>query len=284
MRHSIVRKNLSAYLDKELPPDKSQEIADHLESCDSCPRRLQQILQGMTVTGYFENPQWHGKERVWNKIQRRRAKFGEKATEQSTVWRMELSRRFIGLRPAFAVAILALLLFANTLVYFKSQRFQYQRAQINWIPSYAIDFSLFLDALVQGEPTADFDKRYESEISSYDRAGSKLPFKLASFTGLPESFQLREVRLLKSACCRSVQFICQKNQKYVIIFQQPSGHPLVFGNYRLERLEIAGRSFHRVKAGRWTALNWEGLESQFVAVGELNEADLAAIVQAVTPI
>ena len=284
MRHAIVRKNLSAYLDNELPPEKLQEIAVHLEGCDTCATRLQQIQEGKAVTAYFESPQWHGEEEVRNNIQHSRASIFEKATEESRVSRITFSRRFVGARPAFAVAILALLAIANATVYFKSGKLQYQQVQIDWIPSYAFDFGLYLDALVQGEATTDFDKRYESEISTYERAGSNLPFKLASFTGLPETFKLREVRLLKSACCRSVQFVCQKNKKCVIIFQQPSGHPLMFGNYRLERLQIAGRSCHRVKAGGWTALNWEGMESQFVAVGKLNEADLVAIVQAVTPI
>ncbi|MFQ5641607.1 MAG: hypothetical protein ACE5IR_26835 [bacterium] len=198
--------------------------------------------------------------------------------------RSQFLQRLIHPKPAFAFAVLAILFAANWLTNIKQEGFQYQQARVDWIPNYVFDYGLYLDALIAGESPGAFDKRYDSQMASFEQARSQTTFRLASFTRMPKTFQLREVRLLKSACCRSVQFVCSKNSMPVVIFQQPKGHPVTFGNYPLERMQINGRVFHRVKAGSWTALSWEGADSQFVGVGEMNEVDMTAIVFAVTPL
>ena len=40
-----VRELLSAYVDGELPPDRSAEVADHLASCDACAREYEATLE-----------------------------------------------------------------------------------------------------------------------------------------------------------------------------------------------------------------------------------------------
>ena len=283
MKHVFVKQNLSAYLDSELSKERRQEIASHLKSCESCRKELREIQKGKAITTYFEEPDWQGTERLWQIIQRSKISAPEKISSINSEMRHSaLLERLIHPRPAFAIAILVILFGVNLFINLKDAKFQYQQAQVDWTPSYVFDYGLYLDALIAGIPPLEFERRYESQSASYEEARSKATFRLASFTRMPETFQLQEVRLLKNACCRSVQFDCLNNSSGVIIFQQPKGHPVTFGNYPLERFYLNGQLCHRIKAGGWTALSWEGSDSQFVAIGEINEEDMAAIVLVVT--
>jgi len=285
MKHAFVKKNLSAYLDDELPQSRMQEIAFHLKSCESCRKEVEEIREGKTATAYFEQPDWPGTERLWENIQRRKSWTTEKIKVRSvTTKRSDLFQRLIHPKPSLALLVFAILFMANWLINIKSEKFQYQLASIDWTPSYAFDYGLYLDALIEDESPREFDQRYESKRASYEHVGSQIPFRLASFTRMPDTFQLQEVRLLKNACCRSVQFRCLKNTKAITIFQQPKGHPVAFGKYPLQSLQINGQLCHKVQAGSWTALSWEGQDSQLVAIGEMNEADMAAIMTAVMPL
>lgn len=283
MKHVFVKKNLSAYLDSELSKERRQEIASHLKSCESCRKELREIQKGKAITTYFEEPDWQGTERLWQIIQRSKISTPEKISTINSATRHSAPlERLIHPRPAFAIAILVILLGVNLFINLKGDRSQYQQARLDWTPSYVFDYGLYLDALIAGMPPLEFERRYESQSTSYEDARSQATFRLVSFTRMPETFQLQEVRLLKNACCRSVQFDCLNNSSGVIIFQQPKGHPVTFGNYLLDKIQLNGRLFHRVRAGKWTALSWEGQDSQFVAIGEINDASMTAIVFAVT--
>ena len=285
MKHGFTQKNLSAYLDAELAPDKVQKIELHLQSCESCLRELQEIQSGKAVTAYFENPDWQGTEALWQNIQRLKIstpKTGD--VKNLKTKRTDLWQKFIHPLPAFAIAVFLILFGINLFSNLKQKKFQYQRVQLDQTLSYGFDYGLYLDALVAGSPAIEFERRYESQRASYEQARSQITFRLASFNQMPETFQLQEVRLLKNACCRSVQFVCLVNLRDVIIFQQPKGHPVTFGNYPLERIELNGQMYHRIKTGKWTALSMQLKESQFMAIGEMNESDIAAIIFAITTI
>lgn len=285
MKHYIVKENLSAYLDGELQQEKIQELEVHLKNCKSCQRELQEIRQGKSLTAYFEKPDWQDTERLWENIQGNKSLYSEKTIDRNVVTkRTDFLQRLPHPRPAFAIVVLAVLIFANLFINIKHDKFQYQPARIDWTPSYVFDYGLYLDALIASEAPREFDRRYESRKATYENAGSQIPFRLASFTRMPKTFQLQEVRLLKNACCRSVQFLFSKNSMLIAIFQQPKGHPVTFGRYPLERTEFNGRLCHRVKASPWTALSWEDRDSHFVAIGEMNEAVMASIMFSITPI
>ena len=284
MKHGFTQKNLSAYLDAELTPDKVRKIELHLQSCESCLRELQEIQLGKAVTTCFENPDWQGTEALWQNIQRLKISTPEGDVKNLETKRTDLWQRLTHPRPAFAIAVLLILFGINLFSNLKQKKFQYQRVQLDQTLGYGFDYSLYLDALVAGSPAIEFERRYESQQASYEQARSQTTFRLASFTHMPKTFQLREVRLLKNACCRSVQFSCLENSREVIIFQQPKGHPVTFGNYPLERIELNGQMYHRIKTGKWTVLSMQLKESQFMAIGEMNESDIAAIIFAITTI
>ncbi|MDR7402444.1 MAG: anti-sigma factor [Armatimonadota bacterium] len=43
MTHSRLVRQLSAYLDRELPPDDEQEVREHLAGCDACQEELRRL-------------------------------------------------------------------------------------------------------------------------------------------------------------------------------------------------------------------------------------------------
>lgn len=282
MQHYFARKNLSAYLDGELDHKKSQALELHLNGCASCPRELQEIRKGKMLTAYFEMPEWQDTKRIWENLQSRMISVSERSLFQNKGLELsDLLKSLLPPQPGFAATVLAFLFVANLLIILKPQEFRYQPALVDWEPCYAFDYGLYLDALIEGVAPREFEKRYESKKASYEKAGLEITFRLASFARLPETFHLEELRLLKNACCRSVEFLYLKNSSPIAIFQQPKGHPITFGRYPLETFQLDRRWCHRVNAGSWKALSWEGHDSQFVAIGEMNEADMATIILAV---
>ncbi|MFQ5822682.1 MAG: anti-sigma factor family protein [bacterium] len=282
MWHYLLRKNFSAYLDGELDQEKSQALEVHLNGCASCQRELQEIRKGKMFTAYYEMPEWRDTKRMWQNLQSHMISVSERSIFQNDgLLLTDLFKDLLPVRPVFAAMVLAVLFVANLFIILKPQEFQYQRALVDWEPSYAFDYGLYLDALIEGVPPHEFEKRYESKKASYETAGSEITFRLASFSRLPETFHLEEMRLLKNACCRSVQFLYLKNSIPIAIFQQPKGHPITFGGYPLETFQVEGQWCHRVKAGPWKALSWEGKDSRFVAIGEMNDADMVTIILAV---
>lgn len=283
MRHYFSKKNLSAYLDGELSQKRVQEIEAHLQRCVSCQRDLQEIREGKNATAYFSKPPWFHSQHLWTRIQR--AKNPEYETPTVRVAATGWSRLFepvVSFRPLFAAMLLVFLLAANLFVALNADKPHYQQAAVDWTPSYAFDYGLYLDALIQGEQPLEFEERYESRRANDDDLGSQITFRLASFSRLPRTFEFQEIRLLKNACCRSVQFVYSKNAAPVAVFQQPKGHPVSFGRYPLETLPLQGRRCHIIRAGRWKGLMWEGEDSQFVAIGEMNESEMATLLKAVT--
>jgi len=284
MKHYIVKESLSAYLDGELQQEKMQELEMHLKNCNSCQRELQEIRHGKSLTAYFQQPEWQDTERLWKNIQALNSLSGEKTTGPNIVTkRTDFLQRLLHPKPAFVIVVLAILFGANLFINIKRQTFQYQPARIDWTSKYVFDYGIYLDALIASEAPREFARRYESKKASYENAGSQIPFRLASLTRMPKTFELQEVRLLKNVCCRSVQFLFSKNSMPIAIFQQPKGHPFTFGRYPLETMQLNGRLCHRVKAGLWTALSWEDQDSRFVAIGQMNEADMASIMLAISP-
>lgn len=147
---------------------------------------------------------------------------------------------------------------------------------------YVFDYGLYLTALSEGQKPTDFDIRYGSRTVTYDEARSVMPFRLASFSSLPEGYRLTDVRLLRNSCCHSVQCTIHKPSTDLVIFQQPKEHPFSFGNFPVEIGSIGGFSYHKVEAGSYQALSWVGQESRFIAVGEMVGNDIATIMNAVT--
>ncbi len=276
MRHARVHKWLSGYMDGELPQTQREAIAAHLQRCHTCRREFRRIQEGKEAARLFQARAWQGSERLWTRIEveRRRAMQPKRRGFTETI---PSARRGLSARAALRLAVVALLLAANWLISARHPRGLYERARLDWTPSYAFDYGLYLDALVAGEFPSDFDARYESRPASYEQARSETPFRLASFSRVPGPFEIREVRLLKNACCRSVEFICLQNARAVVVFQQPKGHPVTFGRYPLQRIEINGYPVHKARAGKWTVLSWEDAQSHLVAISELNEAQLAEL-------
>ncbi len=289
MWHFRIRKYFSAYLDGELDEVNSRKIEDHLRSCAACRRELEHIREGKEWVSHLEVPEWAATERLWESMRSQlfaapqestQPGFGRRAAES-----VRRSRPISLLtRPAFASLALALLLVANILVTLQTDQPQYQLAAYDWMSNYVFDYGLYLGALSEGRPPTAFEKRYESQPTSYAAARDALPFRLASFSHRAEEaeeYELTDVRLLRNACCHSVQCTIRKDSQLVVIFQQPKEHPFAFGDYPLERTYIAGRWYHKAVAGSYQAISWVGSESKFVAIGESIEGQMAAIINAV---
>lgn len=102
MSEKHYKKELSAYLNHELPPDERQIIAAHLLQCADCRKEHDEIKIGATFAGHL--PRTDAPEDLWNEIERNLDK--KKPSKPS------FSPSFAFLKsPAFALASVILLPF-----------------------------------------------------------------------------------------------------------------------------------------------------------------------------
>ncbi|MBN4081114.1 zf-HC2 domain-containing protein [Caldithrix abyssi] len=288
MWHFTIRKYLSAYLDGELDDIKMGKIEDHLQGCEACQREFESIRKGKTLASHFEFPEWEGSERVW--IRMRNQLFAAPHTSIQPGFGHRLKEFIYQGRGLFSVkrsvlvfAALTMLIIVNNLVRSGLEPSVDPPAPIDRMSNNAFDYGLYLSALSENREPKAFENQYGSQSVSYEVVQNTMPFRLASFSHLPDEYQLTKVQLLKNACCHAVQCIIQKDSRRVIVFQQPKEHPFTFGNHPIERTDIEGQWYHKVEVGSYQALSWVEGQNRFVAMSERLEEDIRIIKKRVNP-
>jgi hypothetical protein len=175
-----------------------------------------------------------------------------------------------------AAALIALFLVARSLMHLQDDR---QPDGNEWpiqtASTLTIDFGLYLDALKSGKEPVEFERRYGSQVTTYEMAKSQAHFRLPPLPKMPKAFRLSQVQTLKSACCFSVQMSCLSDSERIIIFQQPKDHPVTFGSYELSKTQMNGRNCYRIEVGGWRALCWSDDDTQYVVMSRLGDTELA---------
>ncbi|NOZ62400.1 MAG: hypothetical protein GXO74_12050 [Calditrichaeota bacterium] len=103
MTCQIVRKKLSAYQDRQLPPNEMIALREHLRNCPDCARQLQQLELVWDALAKVE--QFDSAPFFWTKLSRRLNKTSEKK-----VWRQRAS--FLPRLLPIPVAAMLLLVFS----------------------------------------------------------------------------------------------------------------------------------------------------------------------------
>ena len=272
MKHFRMRRFFSAYLDGELDEAFANRVREHLTSCATCRAAYQQVVQGAHMASQFDQSPLPNREQLWAGIGQRlesgnrmRAAGGFRAV-------LAAAPRWVGTispairRPAMMGA-LTVLLAANLVVIYKILYSpQAQRAEM--LSHYDFDYGIYLDAVSRDREPTQFDQLYHSEPVEYESAGASISFALASYALLSQDYEITDARLLKTACCHSVQCSISSGHNEIVLFQQPQEHPFTFGRYKLERTLIGGRWFHVSEAGKYQVVSWVTSTSKIVLVGE----------------
>ena len=272
MKHFRIRRYFSAYLDGELDEAFANRVREHLASCEACGTAYQKIVQGAQMASQFDPSPLPNSEQLWAAIGQRlesgnrmRAVGGFRAVLAAFPrWAGTISP--VIRRPAMMGAF-TLLLAANLVVIYKIfYSPQAQRAEM--LSHYNFDYGVYLDAVSQDSEPTQFDQLYRSEPVEYEAAGASISFDLASYALLSQDYEISDTRLLKTACCNSVQCSISSEHNEIVLFQQPQEHPFTFGRYKLERTLIGGRWFHVSEAGKYQVVSWVTSTSKIVLVGE----------------
>ncbi len=276
MKHYFTRRKLSAYLDSELPEAARRRLEAHLQACSSCRGALDEIRSGRALAEISEPPRWENREALWQKVQRSEKDPAAPVRAHSVIASL---RKALPTLPAIStpalVAVSAAVVLALTLVLQRQEKEAGNpESPVQSASAFALDFGPYLDALTSNRPPREFEQRYASRRSSYEAASRSTPFRMASLSQISKNLRLGEVKVLTSVCCNLVEFNCSRNAEKLVLFQQPKEHPVSFAPYRAVPATLNGLNCKIVKAGKWTAITWEGEDSQFVAFSQLSEGEI----------
>jgi len=110
MSHRHIERQLSAYLDRELPPDEETAVRRHLDECARCREDLAQLTQVKAMlAGLPEHPL---PEAFWPDLRRTLEREASPVARAARFWRI---------RPALALAVAAVVVLLLLVPFMRGQ-------------------------------------------------------------------------------------------------------------------------------------------------------------------
>ncbi len=271
--HRRLQRLLVLYVDDELPQNETAQMRQHLKSCAACRQKLSDIRACRELLKVGRTPQFVPTEQLWQRIFRKTS-----PPERFRLGEIFSAARWRYLRWSAAVA--GIILFGVT-VWDKineSDHGIFDGAR-RPVAAAAIDYGIFLDDMRQETSEANFYKRYPAQVVKLVEARQAIAFPLAAIEALPDSFRLECVRVLECNGKKCIQFTCIKADKVINIFQHALGQPWTLGQYAVARAPICNVECLLVNAKNFTAVSWQGSESEYLAVGDLTPQEFEQVVQ-----
>ena len=267
IQHRGWQRALALYADNELPQNEIARMHEHLESCAACRQQLADLQACRELLQAGPSPLVVPTERLWQRIAGKTSARSQKPLTER--WNFSP----INLRWAFAVAMLVI--FGAAIL---KKSFDNNHSIVT--PAAAtIDYGIFLDDLRHNVSANSFYKRYPAQVVQLTEARQAIPFPLAQIEALPESFRLDCVRVLECNGRKCIQFTCVIAGKTVNIFQHALGQAWTIGQYNSTCARVCDTECSIVNLKEVMAVNWQGKDSEYLAIGEFTPQELAQVVE-----
>lgn len=267
IQHRRWQRVLAFYADNELPQNEMARMHEHLESCAACRQQLADLRVCREVLHAGRTPLIVPTERLWQHIAARTSALPQKSFKR---WG---NFSYVNLRWAAAVALLIVI---GASLWKKSIE---HRGEIVAPASTTIDYGIFLDDLRHNVSATSFYKRYPAQVVQLAEARQAIAFPLAQIEALPESFRLDCVRVLECNGRKCIQFTCVIAGKTINIFQHALGQAWTIGQYNSTCARVCDTECSIVNLKEVMAVNWQGKDSEYLAIGELTPQELAQVVE-----
>lgn len=267
IQHRRWQRVLAFYADNELPQNEMARMHEHLASCAACRQQLADLRACRELLQVGPPPLVVPTERLWQRIAGKTSALSQKPLTER--WNFSP----INLRWAFAVAMLVI--FGAAIL---KKSFDNNRSIVT--PAAAtIDYGIFLDDLRHNVSATSFYKRYPAQVVQLAEARQAIAFPLAQIEALPESFRLDCVRVLECNGRKCIQFTCVIAGKTVNIFQHALGQAWTIGQYNSTCARVCDAECSIVNLKEVMAVNWQGKDSEYLAIGEFTPQELAQVVE-----
>ncbi|MDA2924306.1 zf-HC2 domain-containing protein [Acidobacteria bacterium AH-259-L09] len=269
-----LRRELSPYLDGEIPPLVAEKIGNHLERCPECEKELEALQGPGRLLRQMETPP--APPHLWETVLKRHQ--GRVLSKDR-----EADRRLLPpFRPRWALTLLIVGAFVVLTVLLVPELTFLRHSSLIINQAQAIDLGLYLDELNKGSSLRTFDQKHQAARVSADEARQQCHFRVVIPQSLPGGYRLVQTKLLKSICCFATQNDYRANGTVIYIFELPPQHPIDFGRRELIRKMVNGLQYNGVKAENFQVMNWEGSDLNLTLLGNLPEEELVRILKYLT--
>lgn len=243
------RERIGALVDGELAGRERLAVEQHMDGCAACRRHRDALIELKARIAGMELAEPRAL-RIWQGI------------DEELRARPPWTRWVAGLRAGDLRAVAALLLVAAGLALGYGYAALRRGAPESGIeprqpPPIALTVGDYVDQATAGTPEA-FWARYTAIDAPPDALPDvltdSLEFRPRVRRSLPGGYELRAVKLLKDACCYTIQLRYESERGVLDVFQCHDDHPVTYGRARAQR---------RVHAGlQYTSLDWDGTPLQ----------------------
>ena len=248
---------LGAYLDAELSKQERTDVGAHLATCAGCRRSCDDLAALKRDIAGIALPE-PASPQIWDSIgiqpRARRPRF---AWAQLTGGAGNPE-----LRLAAATFIVALGL-GYAYPYLASRAAVTPPASGLATTPIALTVGDYVEQISAGSAEA-FWTRYAALDANLNTVAEPLAFRLRMPRSLPGGYQLVGAKLLKDACCYTVQLQYESPHDKLDVFECHDDHPVSFGKARTRREKTAGIAY--------TSLTWDGtdLVGRVFSAGDVN--------------
>ncbi len=260
---------LSPFHDGELPDDQAEEVVEHLSQCTNCRALLEahEALSGLVR----KSPSLKPPAGLVRSVQR--------AVARDVVASPNLAIRRLWLTAAVSVAAMLLIAVGIWQSWMTKPAVHDHRLMVT-------SFNRFLDAYVGGNAEAKgiLAKQFHGKIVDLEGASHFLRRRTIANPTLLVKHQVEERFAIKMPCCDCVQtnYSCDGQTSFVL-FEHTEEQGDWFGSRPQIRAECAGKSCSLVEVGKQLVATWP-VDCGFVTVvGVKDVAELAALVDELTP-
>lgn len=243
---SSARQHLSALHDGQLSPDLQAAMAEHLEGCPECARRLAEFHDLSRTAAELPTPAVPVD--IWPQLEKQLATQvpGQPATFVRLIRRR---RTRIGLATAALVVVAA------------------STAAVVWLQQaddghghVAVNFGRYLDEF-ERDPVAAQQvllSSYAGRAVSYDEAATTVRYQPVTPERLPNGLSREALYLLRMPCCTCVQAVYQRaNGEKLAVFEHVDDQPIWFGPRPTIRARCNGTPCSLVQVDEHLAATWQ---------------------------
>jgi anti-sigma factor RsiW len=256
-----VRPLLSAYLDEELTAETHGRVAAHLTGCAACREELDQVSRGVTLARMMPcvQPPPNLAAQILARLSR---------TSQDLPGGWPLRRPLVAAGTAVLLILAAVGLWQHGAV-----RETPQRAVHATGVSGALDLERLASELASPAQFDRFADRYELREVNVEHALAQASFRVLCPVelghGHTSETELRDCPLVHSGYLRG--------EHRIVIFQQPAGHPLIYGRTPVEVVTIAGQPCDRLQTADAEILKWEQRGTRWILVSAPGNPELKKV-------
>lgn len=270
MNCSEVQALLSAYWGGELADDQRLRVTAHLDQCPDCARELTgfQELTAMSETLDAPAPP----ARIWADV----AKQLDDARQEPVSAAGRVLSRLQSHRSRIVLA--ASVLMAVCVGYWGYSA---------WLASagdsrFRAEISRYLDTFLRDSASAQqlLLAKYQGQSVAADEATREVGYRPLVADGLPESYSVQSINVMKMPCCTCVQFLCKRSAGGSIAIFEHDGEGTTdwFGNRVRMCANCCGKSCTLVQAGDGFAASWRRAERHITVVGMRDVNELVELV------